>query len=73
MHKGTHKSCGQAVLQIGNKLIVGGGLGRVSSFFFILRRNVFFFNSLECFGSDAGDTLGARCGDRRDALGDQAG
>ena len=31
VHKGNHLSCGQAVLQIGDKLIVGGGLGRVSS------------------------------------------
>ena len=29
MHKGNHKSCGQAVLQIGNRIIVGGGIGRV--------------------------------------------
>merc|ERR1711899_617071 len=28
VHKGNHLSCGQAVLQIGDKLIVGGGLGR---------------------------------------------
>ena len=29
VHKGNHKSCGQAVLQIGNRIIVGGGIGRV--------------------------------------------
>merc|ERR1712088_557918 len=28
VHKGNHKSCGQAVLQIGNRIIVGGGIGR---------------------------------------------
>jgi len=28
VHMGSHASCGQAVLQIGNTVIVGGGLGR---------------------------------------------
>merc|ERR1719275_309542 len=28
VHKGNHASCGQAVLQVENKIIVGGGLGR---------------------------------------------
>ena len=32
VHKGNHLSCGQAVLQIGNRIIVGGGLGRVGFF-----------------------------------------
>ena len=41
MHKGNHLSCGQAVLQIGDKLIVGGGLGRVSSLVYLLVSSVF--------------------------------
>ena len=67
MHKGNHLSCGQAVLQIGDKLIVGGGLGRVSSLVYLLVSSVensFFLNFLFKISSEwwwryAGNTLGA--------------
>ena len=36
VHKGNHLSCGQAVLQIGNRIIVGGGLGRVGFFEYLI-------------------------------------
>ena len=63
MHKGNHLSCGQAVLQIGDKLIVGGGLGRVSSLVYLLVSSVenrfFFLTSYSRFPQSGGGDMQA--------------
>ena len=57
MHKGNHASCGQAVLQIGDTIIVGGGLGRVSISFQEKLFDILKINS-EWSWEDAGHPVG---------------